>query len=262
MTAQQALPEHLLTPAQVAALVFVDPKTVSRWATAGKIPTMRTPGGHRRFRESDVQVLMTMNRSLTEVHDEAVGLGLDLDITKRGGLSATREVGRDDDDALVADALAIATAAQAEPAEEAVVETAARLAEAAELASAAAVKAREARALAAAEAAQVVAGQAASAAAAMRSRATAQAACAAKAATQAQRHVRSSGIEGQTPAAAARMAATVQAAVEAASADAAVATVCVAQAVAVAAARVEMMVEVLDLACEKETAAAAKALRT
>jgi excisionase family DNA binding protein len=58
MTAQQVRPEHLLTSAEVAALVFVDPKTVSRWAAAGKIPFQRTPGGHRRFRRADVHVLM------------------------------------------------------------------------------------------------------------------------------------------------------------------------------------------------------------
>ena len=39
MAAQQAPSEHLLTPAEVAALVFVDPKTVSRWATAGRTRT-------------------------------------------------------------------------------------------------------------------------------------------------------------------------------------------------------------------------------
>jgi excisionase family DNA binding protein len=63
MTAQQAPQEHLLTPAEVAALVFVDPKTVSRWAEAGRIPSQRTPGGHRRFRWADVQVLMPKGSS-------------------------------------------------------------------------------------------------------------------------------------------------------------------------------------------------------
>ncbi len=39
----------LLTPAQVARLYNVDPKTVTRWAKAGKVRSIRTPGGHRRF---------------------------------------------------------------------------------------------------------------------------------------------------------------------------------------------------------------------
>ncbi|TDB90867.1 BldC family transcriptional regulator [Actinomadura sp. KC216] len=46
--------EPLLTPAEVAALFRVDPKTVARWAKAGKINSIRTAGGHRRYRESEV----------------------------------------------------------------------------------------------------------------------------------------------------------------------------------------------------------------
>lgn len=40
--------ETLLTPAEVAALFRVDPKTVTRWAKAGKLSSIRTLGGHRR----------------------------------------------------------------------------------------------------------------------------------------------------------------------------------------------------------------------
>lgn len=36
----------------------VDPKTVTRWAAAGRISSIRTPGGHRRFRESEVRALL------------------------------------------------------------------------------------------------------------------------------------------------------------------------------------------------------------
>lgn len=50
--------ETLLTPAEVAALFRVDPKTVTRWAKAGKISSIRTLGGHRRFRESEIKVLL------------------------------------------------------------------------------------------------------------------------------------------------------------------------------------------------------------
>ncbi|GAA3809762.1 MULTISPECIES: BldC family transcriptional regulator [Amycolatopsis] len=49
---------RLLTPGEVAALFRVDPKTVTRWATAGRIGSIRTPGGHRRFRESEVNALL------------------------------------------------------------------------------------------------------------------------------------------------------------------------------------------------------------
>ena len=51
--------EALLTPAEVAALFRVDPKTVTRWAKAGKLSSIRTLGGHRRYRESEVRALLT-----------------------------------------------------------------------------------------------------------------------------------------------------------------------------------------------------------
>lgn len=51
-------PEVLLTPAEVAGLFRVDPKTVTRWAKAGKISAIRTLGGHRRYRESEILALL------------------------------------------------------------------------------------------------------------------------------------------------------------------------------------------------------------
>ena len=50
--------DRLLTPGEVAALFRVDPKAVTRWAAAGRIGSIRTPGGHRRFRESEVKALL------------------------------------------------------------------------------------------------------------------------------------------------------------------------------------------------------------
>lgn len=50
--------ERLLTPGEVAALFRVDPKTVTRWAASGRIRSIRTPGGHRRFREAEVNRLL------------------------------------------------------------------------------------------------------------------------------------------------------------------------------------------------------------
>ena len=38
-----------LKTAQVADLLHVSPKTVTRWAKEGKLPHSRTLGGHRRF---------------------------------------------------------------------------------------------------------------------------------------------------------------------------------------------------------------------
>ncbi len=50
--------ENLLTPAEVAALFRVDPKTVTRWAKSGKLTSIRTLGGHRRYKESEVKALL------------------------------------------------------------------------------------------------------------------------------------------------------------------------------------------------------------
>ncbi|MGO1402209.1 MAG: BldC family transcriptional regulator [Flaviflexus sp.] len=50
--------QELLTPSQVAALFHVDPKTVTRWANAGKLSSIRTLGGHRRFRKDEVEKLL------------------------------------------------------------------------------------------------------------------------------------------------------------------------------------------------------------
>lgn len=47
--------EELLTPAEVAVMFRVNPKTVTRWARAGKISAIRTLGGHRRFRAVEIQ---------------------------------------------------------------------------------------------------------------------------------------------------------------------------------------------------------------
>jgi len=68
MTAEQALAavqqartpgaEALITPAEVATMFRVDPKTVTRWAKAGKLTSIRTLGGHRRYKENEVRALL------------------------------------------------------------------------------------------------------------------------------------------------------------------------------------------------------------
>ena len=54
--------EVLLTPAEVAQIFRVDPKTVTRWAKAGKLTAIRTLGGHRRYRQSEIQNLLKSNQ--------------------------------------------------------------------------------------------------------------------------------------------------------------------------------------------------------
>jgi excisionase family DNA binding protein len=55
--------EILLTPAEVASLFRVDPKTVTRWAKSGKLTSIRTLGGHRRYKESEVKALLLKTTS-------------------------------------------------------------------------------------------------------------------------------------------------------------------------------------------------------
>ena len=55
--------EPLLTPGEVATMFRVDPKTVTRWAKTGRLTSIRTPGGHRRYRQTEVRALLTASRS-------------------------------------------------------------------------------------------------------------------------------------------------------------------------------------------------------
>ena len=50
-------PSYLL-PAEVADLLSVSPKTVSRWAKEGKLPFMKTLGGQRRYPEAQIRQLI------------------------------------------------------------------------------------------------------------------------------------------------------------------------------------------------------------
>jgi excisionase family DNA binding protein len=54
----EGVQEILLTPGEVASLFRVDPKTVTRWAKAGKLTSIRTLGGHRRYKDSEVKALL------------------------------------------------------------------------------------------------------------------------------------------------------------------------------------------------------------
>jgi len=60
--------DDLLTPAEVAKRFRVDPKTVTRWAKAGKLSSIRTLGGHRRYRKEEVDRFLEGNRQVgTEI---------------------------------------------------------------------------------------------------------------------------------------------------------------------------------------------------
>lgn len=51
--------DQLLKPGEASQLLEVHRSTLVRWANTGVIPSIRTPGGHRRFREGDVLSLKT-----------------------------------------------------------------------------------------------------------------------------------------------------------------------------------------------------------
>jgi len=130
-----------LTPAAVAAIFFVDPKTVTRWATAGKLPAIRTPGGHHRFLKSDVMAL------LDPVHADAGLLTVPSIADAAPGSPAASAA------AVIAEAAAVALEAEAHAAGDAVVVAASALESAEAEATRTASEARQARILASAHAA-------------------------------------------------------------------------------------------------------------
>lgn len=57
---------ELLTPGEVASMFGVDPKTVTRWARGGRLRSIRTPGGHRRFYRADVLAIIEGGRGTAQ----------------------------------------------------------------------------------------------------------------------------------------------------------------------------------------------------
>jgi excisionase family DNA binding protein len=55
----EAQRDQLLTPAEVAKRFRVDPKTVTRWAKRGKLSSIRTLGGHRRYHAEEIDRVLS-----------------------------------------------------------------------------------------------------------------------------------------------------------------------------------------------------------
>lgn len=56
-------PDRVLVPDEVGRIFNVDAKTVTRWADAGKLPSFRTPGNHRRFYLSEIRACIAKART-------------------------------------------------------------------------------------------------------------------------------------------------------------------------------------------------------
>ena len=57
-------PDALLRPDQVAKMFNVSVRTVTYWAWTGRLPAVKTPGGHYRFRPVDVYPRLTVPREV------------------------------------------------------------------------------------------------------------------------------------------------------------------------------------------------------
>jgi excisionase family DNA binding protein len=77
----EALQGHLLRTSDVATLFQVSERTVSEWAKRGQIPSVRTPGGHRRYPADGIRALLQEGR-----HG---GAGAADDALARAGASVT-----------------------------------------------------------------------------------------------------------------------------------------------------------------------------
>jgi excisionase family DNA binding protein len=58
------LRSDFLTPTEVADRLLIAPVTVRLWASKGLLPSVTTPGGHRRFRSQDVDAFIAKRREL------------------------------------------------------------------------------------------------------------------------------------------------------------------------------------------------------
>ncbi|MCW2522613.1 MAG: binding domain protein excisionase family [Frankiales bacterium] len=63
--------DELLTRSEVAAIFGVTAKTVTRWASQGRVPTIRTLGGHRRYRVTDIERVLAIGATHADEDERA-----------------------------------------------------------------------------------------------------------------------------------------------------------------------------------------------
>ena len=77
------LAARLMRAGEVAALLQVSRRSIAAWASRGLIPFIETPGGHRRFRVTDVRALVaSLDRTGEAVEPDDVAAD---DIAKGAG---------------------------------------------------------------------------------------------------------------------------------------------------------------------------------
>jgi len=256
-------PSELISPIEAAALLSVDPKTVSRWATTGKIDSVRTPGGHRRFVRAEILAIAVNGGRAGQPTANPFRITVPRP-------SAEYEPRRDDvsgvgrSAAIAATAVALAADLMAEQTQADVAREASAVDQAAQLTAAAAARLRDARLKSAEQAAQAVAEDAARMAAQVKVRTDASASRLSEAAADAAALVMSAQQSGRDPkdaARAAQLASTVRDAAVAAAQDSVEAAALVARSVAAAAALVAAQVAAADIAIESEVAQLAAAVQ-
>ncbi len=253
----EAEPDELLTPRAVASLLFVDRKTVSRWARSGKLASIRTPGGQRRYPKADVLAIISGARGDNkQPAPPSPSPDGERGETKPAFETHEQELAT----AVVSEAVAIALEAEATVAAEAVVQIAAAVAAAAEKAAEAAERARGARAYAAERAAQTIAREAALTATRVQTQADIAASQVAHAAAVAVENVLASNADIEPAEMATLLAEVVQAAAEATAIDTSLAAAVVATAVAAAAAGMARTTCASEEAYDSEVSAVADAL--
>lgn len=70
-SADEGRAPELMTRAEVAALFGVSPRTVTGWANDGRLESIRTLGGHRRYASDEVRTLLDRQRRLVVEEDRS-----------------------------------------------------------------------------------------------------------------------------------------------------------------------------------------------
>jgi excisionase family DNA binding protein len=65
-----------IASSDVARILHVSPKTVSRWARDGRLPFIRTLGGHRRYPKVEIERLaLSLGGNVDDGHITRVRIG-------------------------------------------------------------------------------------------------------------------------------------------------------------------------------------------